>query len=331
MLGIAFGTRPEWLKIKPVVDELIEQNVPYRLIFTGQHEDLVADVTFDYRYYIHDLCFNRLDNIVYHVLEDAHNKIGKLNLSALMVQGDTTSAFACALAAFHRKIPVIHLEAGLRTYDNAQPFPEEANRRMISAIASVNLCPTEESCLKLSRELVPGSKHFVGNTVLDNIKDVKTGSNGTVLVTMHRRENQENMAEWFRSIDALAQANPHLRFVLPIHPNPEVKKHKDILKRVIVVDPLSHDALIGLLANSEAVVTDSGGIQEEAAFLRKPCIVCREATERPEGLGNFSLLCETPSGLSGAYKDAMMLPMSGDCPYGDGNSAKRVVKIVQGL
>ena len=182
MIGLAFGTRPEWIKIKPVCQELKRRAIPFRVIFTGQHKDLIssddlsqlgATSLIKLKQREKHKKQNRLDEMVSCILsEETHIT----DLSALMVQGDTTSAFSMALASFHNQVPVIHLEAGLRTYDLQQPFPEEANRQMISAIASLHLCPTE-----LSKEnLIKEGKHLqskvvvTGNTALDNIRDVQT-------------------------------------------------------------------------------------------------------------------------------------------------------------
>ena len=335
MLGIAFGTRPEFIKLKPIIEELKRQDVPFRLIFTGQHEDLI-DEKFDsdvlqfkidppYREE------NRLNNIVQVIMDyEWHMR----DFTAIMVQGDTTSAFTVALAAFHRKIPVIHLEAGLRTWDIEQPYPEEANRQMISVITDVHLCPTTTAVKNLSSDSGRTAKvnlRLVGNTVLDNIRDVKTSDTNKVLVTLHRRENHDIMDQWFQEIEKLAGSYSELEFILPIHPNPNVLKHRHLLTKVKIIDPLPHDELIEILASCKAVITDSGGIQEEAAFLRKFCVVCRKKTERVEGLDNFSLLCCSPDKLNINFLNAMKLPMSGDCPYGDGKSSQRIVQIIKNL
>lgn len=336
VLGIAFGTRPEWLKVRPVVEELEKRNIPFHLIFTGQHETLVKDISRTMRGI--DIALDehfdrrRLDNIVYSVLGDTNEWLS--DITKLMVQGDTTSAFACALAAFHRQIPVIHLEAGLRTNDLEQPFPEEANRQMISCIAALHLCPT-----KLARDnLVRENKHLqsydiivTGNTSLDNIKDVQTSLKKRILVTMHRRENHECLSSWFLNLDELAGQYSDHEFLLPLHPNPNVVKYRDSMKHIKVVDPMSHDDLIGYLASCKYVITDSGGIQEEAAFLKKPCMVCRKETERTEGLANFSILCKGPEYVSDIYNRLPHLMMKGSCPYGDGQAAEKVVDAIQGL
>lgn len=335
-LGIAFGTRPEWLKVLPVVDELIKQDVAFGLIFTGQHMSLLAGVCKEYNEYLNNVWItsidaeNRLDSIVCSIIDQADELE---EFTSILVQGDTTSAFACALTAFHREIPVIHLEAGLRTDDPTQPFPEEANRRMIAALAKVHLCPTEAAKQNLIEERISkyGVIEVVGNTVLDSIKDVKTTIEKKVLVTMHRRENHDELDEWFSNIDALAGTMPDYKFILPIHPNPKVLKHREAFANVEVVEPMSHEKLIEILASCSYVITDSGGIQEEASFLRKPTMVCRKETERKEGLNNFSYLCKTPKDVKVIFETLSDLKMIGSSPYGDGNSAKKVVDAIKRL
>lgn len=341
MLGIAFGTRPEWLKIKPVCIELKERNIPFQLIFTGQHKDLVSEDEVmklgATRFTVTSLEDNygngtRLDGIVSELLYDPPGLEDWSDVSALMVQGDTTSAFAMALSAFHRQIPVIHLEAGLRTYNLEQPFPEEANRQMISCIASLHLCPTKLSkdrLLRENRHLQSYDVVVTGNTSLDNIRDIKTSTGARILVTMHRRENHESLESWFVNLDYLAFQYPEYEWLLPLHPNPNVVKHKGLLKNIRVVEPLSHNELIKYLSSCKYVITDSGGIQEEAAFLKKPCMVCREDTERSEGLDNFSILCKSYENVSDVFNFLPHLRMSGPCPYGDGYASKKVVDAIQ--
>ncbi len=334
MIGLAFGTRPEWIKIKPVCQELAQENIPFKIIFTGQHKDLVsqdnlkqmgAQSVVSISLKESEGKVNRLDNITTNILLENSFTTG---LSAILVQGDTTSAFSAALASFHRGLPVIHLEAGLRTYDVTQPFPEEANRQMISSLASLHLCPTElskENLIKENRHL-QAKVSVTGNTALDNLRGVQVLNKKNVLVTMHRRENQKDMKKWFFNINSLAVAHPEYRFLLPIHPNPNVSKHRGLLSSVDVVEPMSHRALIQYLASCEYVITDSGGIQEESSFFRKPCIVCREETERKEGLENFSTLCRSPDMIPSAFAKARSLPMTGPSPYGDGYASRRVVE-----
>lgn len=328
MILISFGTRPEWIKIKPVVDE-IHSNISYKLLFTGQHLDLLSKI--DTQVELIRLKVqngeNRLDSIVESVMNQDNIFEG---VTAVLVQGDTTSAFAIALAAFHRQIKVIHLEAGLRTYDKHQPYPEEFNRQAISRIADVHLCPTELCAAYLTGERTQGRIEVVGNTVLDNLRDIKAKDGNKVVVTMHRRENHHNLDEWFRKIDELAEKNKNLEFIIPLHPNPNVQKHKNVFKYVKVVDPMEYNEFIELLAGSRFAITDSGGLQEETSFLGKKCIVCRKKTERQEGVGEFALMCMAPDDLERLFEDVNNnhIP-TGKCPYGDGYAATKVYQILK--
>jgi len=183
MLLISFGTRPEYIKIKPLLEEF-GGKLPYALLFTGQHTNLLEKVvsTEDVRRLKIQDGPNRLDSIVSSIMNNDHifNDI-----TMVMVQGDTTSAFAVGLAAFHRKLKVIHLEAGLRTYDIQSPYPEEFNRQAISRLANIHLCPTKLSAANLKDEQIENNVYVVGNTVLDNIRDTKVGYNNLVLITMY--------------------------------------------------------------------------------------------------------------------------------------------------
>ena len=329
MILVCFGTRPEYIKISPVIKELQKNNIDYKILFTGQHQDLTKEFLKDNFISLQiESGQNRLDSIVSSVLNKGHVFA---NISAVLVQGDTTSAFAVALAAFHRKIKIIHLEAGLRTNDLSHPYPEELNRQMISRMADINLCPTELNRANLLKECVVGQIHVVGNTVLDNLVDIKTDYKQKVVVTLHRRENHEKMDEWFREIDKLAKDNKELEFIIPLHPNPNVQKHKHILKNLKIINPLRYDEFISLLAESKFVITDSGGLQEETSFLGKKCIVCREKTERTESVGKFSFMCESPKKLKNIFNiiNKDHIPSASTCPYGDGTASKKIISILK--
>jgi len=325
---VSFGTRPEWIKIKPVLDEM-QFKMPFKLLFTGQHIDLLRNI--DSKYDVNKLNIidgeNRLDSIIYSVMNQ--EKIFA-NVKAVMVQGDTTSAFAIALAAFHRKIKVIHLEAGLRTYDKYHPYPEEFNRQAISRIADVHLCPTKMCASYLVNENTQGRIEIVGNTVLDNLKEVVPKDSNKIVVTMHRRENHHNLDEWFQKIDELAAKNKNLEFIIPLHPNPNVQKHKNVFQNVKVVEPMEYNKFIELLAECKFAITDSGGLQEETSFLGKKCIVCRQKTEREEGVGEFALMCMSPADLERLFEDVNGNPAPmGTCPYGDGHAAAKVYQVLK--
>jgi len=326
MLLVCYGTRPEYLKIKPLICQM-EGKVRFKTLFTGQHLDLIEGKA-DYTLEIVD-DRNRLDSIVSSIMNSFDFK--KYGITKVLVQGDTTTSFAVALSAFNHQIPIVHLEAGLRTYDLNHPYPEEGNRQMISCIATTHLCPTELSKNVLSTLGASGIVEVVGNTVLDNLVDVKCSNEKKVLVTLHRRENHAQMKEWFREIEKLSTKYFDYEFILPLHPNPAVKEHCNVLGRVKVMNPLCYNDLVEYLSSCAFVITDSGGIQEEASFFRKPCLVCRKHTERAEGLNNFSLLCEDPSLLGQRVEELKDLKMEGPCPYGDGRSSERIVKILTNM
>lgn len=328
MILISFGTRPEFIKVKPLID-LLEGKLQYKLLFTGQHVDLLSKIGIETNLIKLNIeeGINRLDSIVSSVMNSEHIFH---NVTSVLVQGDTTSAFAIALASFHRRIKVIHLEAGLRTYDKNQPYPEEFNRQSISRIADVHLCPTQLSKQFLINEKTQGDIHVVGNTVLDNLKDVDTEYTNKIVVTMHRRENHHNMDKWFQVLNTLAVENQNLEFIIPLHPNPNVQKHKHLLKNLKIVDPIEYNEFISLLAKTKFVITDSGGLQEETSFLGKKCIVCREKTERLEGIDTFAFLCPSPNNLADIfYKINSDHVPYGNCPYGDGHASKRVYEIIK--
>jgi len=328
MILISFGTRPEYIKIKPLL-EAFQDKIDYKLLLTGQHTDLLSSIEED----IDKLEIidgdNRLDSIVSSVMNNDSIFDG---IDAVLVQGDTTSAFSIALAAFHRKIKIIHLEAGLRTSDLLNPYPEEFNRQAISRMSSINLCPTQVSYDNLISEKVQGSNYIVGNTVLDNIVHIEPTYTNKVVITMHRRENHDLIPEWFRQLDEIAKNNKELEFILPIHPNPNVYKHKKLLRNVNVVKPMQYGDFVRLLSSCKFVITDSGGLQEESSFFRKKCIVCRKTTERIEGMGTFSFLClgtnDLPDLVQWVNNDH--IPDEGEeCPYGDGHSAEKICRVLK--
>ena len=323
MILLCFGTRPEWLKIKPLTEVLDN----YQLLFTGQHIDLLDNVNIDYTIEIGNDS-NRLNQIISSCLLQFPDG----DFDSVLVQGDTSSAFACALAAFHKRKKIYYLEAGLRSYDLDHPYPEEAYRQMISRISDVNLCPTKLSNINLTNERTKGKCYVIGNTCLDNLVSHKERCeySNKVLVTLHRRENHHWMDKWFVELNQLALNNPDLEFILPIHPNPSVQKHKNLLTNVNVIEPLSHPDLLDILVKSRLIITDSGGIQEEGSFFNKKVIVCRETTERPEGIGTGHLyLCNSPKLLS-----SLFVKLNNDyridsyCPYGDGQSSERLKRIL---
>ncbi len=328
MILISYGTRPEYLKVKKLINLLGPQSV--RVVFVTQHQNIVFG-EYDYKIEIQDNN-NRLDDIISSVLIDKQENIFE-DIKFSIVQGDTASALSIALKSFHRKIPVIHLEAGLRTHDWENPYPEEIYRQIISRISTYHLCPTENNKKNLLSESIDGNNIFVvGNTVLDNIRNQDTKYGNKVLITLHRRENHNIISEWFCAIEKIAKKYPDLEFILPIHPNPNVKKHEHLLNTVKVTEPLEHEKLISTLAESRLVITDSGGIQEEGSFLNKKMIVCRKITERPESVGIHSFLCSEPCYLENLFDSLYQnYQINEICPFGNGYSCEKIINILKKL
>jgi len=229
MLLIVYGTRPEWLKIKPILNELNKQKIDHALMCTGQHQDLIPTEGIertDFKLDIPNVSqLGRLDSIAVGVLSQIGSflKINK-HITHIMIQGDTATALYGALAAYNNGVKIIHLEAGLRTHDLNNPYPEEANRQLISRIADIHLCPTIQNMGNLNNEHAGGVKHVVGNTALDNLLPygLLCEYENKILVTLHRRENHENIQYWFEAINKLAGMFKDHEFILPIHPNPNV-------------------------------------------------------------------------------------------------------------
>ena len=316
---ICFGTRPEYIKVKSLIENL--PNI--KTCFTGQHEDLLKNIKVDYKLSMNkELSENRLNNIFSNIFYfDIFNDI-----DYVMVQGDTSTACAIALSAFNHGKKVIHLEAGLRSYDLKDPFPEEMNRQVISRLADIHLCPTEFNKKNLLKENVSGEVYVVGNTGLDNISKEGCEYNNQVLITMHRRDNHYNIDKWFEELEKIANKYFDIEFMIPLHPNPNVQKHKHIFKKVKVVEPMNHNDLIEYVKKCKFVISDSGGLQEECSYLNKKIIVCRKTTERPESIGTHSFMCGEPELLEKLVdKINEYYEVDAECPYGDGKSWIKII------
>lgn len=350
---ICFGTRPEYIKVKSLIDNL--PNI--KTCFTGQHKDLlrlctiksltksaligdkgnddhafekcegVKDIKVDYELNMDtNYSNNRLNNIFCNILAIDHIFAG---IEYVLVQGDTSTANAIALSAFNNEIKIIHLEAGLRSGDLRDPFPEEMNRQVIGRLADIHLCPTEFNKENLLKENVNRQIFVVGNTGLDNISKDGCSYNNQVLITMHRKDNHPIMDKWFETIESIAIKYSNLEFIIPLHPNPNVQKHRYIFKAVKVVDPMTHSDVISYLKQCKFVISDSGGLQEECSYLNKKIVVCRKTTERPESVGIHSFMCENPDKLAEIVDNIYLnYEIDAKCPYGDGNSWKNIIEIL---
>ena len=254
------------------------------------------------------------------------------DIDYVLVQGDTTSACAIALSAFNNKKKVIHLEAGLRSNNINDPFPEELNRQLISRLTSIHLCPTLFNKNNLLNENIKENIYIVGNTGLDNIDKTNCYYGNYILITMHRKDNHDIMDKWFIEIEKLANELSDLEFIIPLHPNPNVQKNKHIFNKVKIVDPLNHNDMINYIKKCKYIISDSGGLQEECSYLNKKIIVCRKTTERPESVGIHSFMCEHPDKLNDIVKEINNnYVVNEKCPYGDGESYLKIINILKNL
>lgn len=353
ILAVA-GTRPEIIKLAPLVEELQARDLSVALVGTGQHVHmlpsflkefgLVADVVRDGR-----TCSQKIGDFLGDMVSGLTEVIGDLDPTVILVQGDTSSALAGALAGFYAGRPVVHLEAGLRSPVLTDPFPEEGNRRLIDQLSSVLLAPTPTAARNLRREGFGDDRiYLTGNTVVDALQTVLTVAykkrrheKVTVptptawLVTLHRRESwDQGISNVCQGLARALDAFPSMRVQFPMHPNPVIREqvqrvlgHRD---RVALVEPMGYRCLIKTLTNAHAVVTDSGGIQEEAVTLGRPVVVARNFTERPEvfRIGRGFLAGTSEEGVLEAISTIMeaanyaRMARPSDA-YGDGKASKR--------
>lgn len=359
-VSIILGTRPEAIKLAPVIQAfkacpLFETHV----ILTGQHREMVDQVMALFQLTAdHDLAIMQpnqsLSDITCLSLRGLETLFQTLQPKLILVQGDTTTAFAAALAAFYQKIPVGHVEAGLRTDDIYNPFPEEANRRLVSQITQLHFAPTALAVEHLERSGVLGTIYQTGNTVIDallttaaqqppcNIPNLEWEQYRVLLSTVHRREN------WGEPLQGIAHGFlkildrfPDTALLLPLHRNPVVREPLQALlgnhPRVFLTEPLDYAGLVGAIQRCYLLLTDSGGLQEEAPSLGKPVLVLRETTERPEAVtaGTAKLVGTDSAQIAdvagtllsdrGAY-EAMAMAVN---PFGDGKAAARILQSVK--
>ena len=328
---ISYGTRPEIIKLSPIIRELDKRGISFKTVFTGQHQELyddVKDLVPEPDFHLDIMKENQtLTDILSSISLRFSEILRSENPDLLIVQGDTSTVAVSALIAFYEKVPVGHVEAGLRTYDLASPFPEEGNRQMVSRIASYNWAPTELAAKQLKKENV-GNITITGNTVIDACKkfNYPIYYENEVLITLHRRENfGDPMEKIFSEIDLLAKEYSNLEFIFPMHPNPNIQKLKPLLQHVKVIEPLGYAEMMLLLSRVKFVISDSGGIQEECATFGKKVLVCRDTTERPEGIdAGFAKLVHT--NIIEHFNWANKSPKwSGANPYGNGNASKIII------
>jgi UDP-N-acetylglucosamine 2-epimerase (non-hydrolysing) len=360
-----FGTRPEVIKLAPVVAELERRPRRFRTVnvSSGQHPDLIAPFVSLFNIRIdRDLAVMRpgqpLSQLFARVLTELDPVFEEVHPDAVLVQGDTTTAVAAALAAFHRGIPVGHVEAGLRTDDPLSPFPEEMNRRLLTRIARWHFAGTVNHCRTLRREGVPRDRIFrTGNPVVDALKQIGTANPPSprlraildatrglkrVVLTTHRRESFGSVLEGnLTALREFVARHADTALVFPVHPNPTVRAVAEAVlagrDRVHLTDPLDYPDFIGLLSGAWLIASDSGGVQEEAPSLGVPLLVLRESTERPEALDvGAARLAPSPEVLAAMLEHAYSAnPQESDRsvsnPFGDGFAARRIVRALARL
>lgn len=355
-----FGTRPEAIKMAPLVKHLAAlPEFESLCCLTGQHREML-DSVMDIFQLKGDYDLNimqarqTLSSITSKTLLGMDEVIDTAKPDLILVHGDTSTTFSGALAAFYHKVPVGHVEAGLRTWDKYSPYPEEMNRTLVGRIAELHFCPTVNNLRNLEREAVPGTKFITGNTVIDAMKttvrpdfvfsvpelnQLDFQSRRVIAVTCHRRENYgEPMGQIMEAIRELALSHPEIEVVYPVHLSPIVRECAfgilDGVPRVHLIDPIDVENMHNLMARCSFVMTDSGGLQEEAPALGKPVLVLRRETERPEAVeagtvklagvrkGDILALAETLLSDEAAYA-AMAHAVN---PYGDGKACDRIAR-----
>lgn len=356
---LVFGTRPEAIKMCPLVNELKRHSEINTIVcVTGQHRQMLDQVLEAFNVVPdYDLSIMKdkqtLFDITTNILNRIKEVLEEVKPDVVLVHGDTTTTFVTALACFYLQIPVGHVEAGLRTYNIYSPYPEEFNRQAVSIISRYNFAPTELSKQNLIREGKDESTIYVtGNTAIDALKttvredyhhpelDWANGSR-LILITAHRRENLgEPMRHMFRAIRRVMDEHPDVKAIYPIHMNPIVRETADALlggdERIHIIEPLDVLDFHNFMARSYMILTDSGGIQEEAPSLGKPVLVMRDTTERPEGIkaGMLKLVGTDEETIYAEFKrlltdkeayDAMSKASN---PYGDGHACERIAGVL---
>lgn len=321
-LVILYGTRPEYLKILPLIKKL-----PCKVIRITQHNIIAEpELIYDTLVQIDTICENRLDNLGSQILQ----KLGPVlkDFTHILVQGDTSTVFYSALCAYQNNVKVVHLEAGLRTYDIHKPYPEEGYRQMISRLTDIHLCPHVKNSNILVREKVHGEIYTVGNTILDLVQsyNLKTTNGKKILITFHRRENLQYLEDFIRNLNRCLEKE----FLWFLHPNKELQSRiKTLLPNCHFVEPCGHREFLEHVKDCYCILTDSGGIQEECAFLGKPCIVLREFTERDEIPKPYLFLCKPPYDTLKTLLESIPNKQLDPCyVYGSGNSAEIIVHVL---
>ncbi len=357
---LVFGTRPEAIKMCPLVNELkTRENIKTIVCVTGQHREMLDQVLTAFNVEPdYDLAIMKknqtLFDVTVNILERIKSVLEEAKPDVVLVHGDTSTTFVTALACFYMQIPVGHVEAGLRTYNIYSPYPEEFNRQAVGIVSQYNFAPTELSKQNLLNEgKKPETIYVTGNTAIDALKTTvrkdyshpqlewAEGSR-LILITAHRRENLgKPMENMFRAIKRVMNEHPDVKAIYPIHMNPVVRQTADSIlggdERIRIIEPLEVLDFHNFLSRSYLILTDSGGIQEEAPSLGKPVLVMRDTTERPEGIkaGTLKLVGTEEETIYKEFKRLLedeneYAKMSNASnPYGDGFACKRIADILE--
>ncbi len=358
---LVFGTRPEAIKMCPLVNELkTRKGIETIVCVTGQHRQMLDQVLEAFQVEPdYDLSIMKDRQTLFDVTTNILNRIKavleEVQPDVVLVHGDTSTTFVTTLACFYLQIPVGHVEAGLRTYNIYSPYPEEFNRQAVSIISAYNFAPTELSKENLLREgKNPDTIYVTGNTAIDALKttvredythpDLEWAKGSRlIMITAHRRENLgEPMKHMFRAIRRVCDEHPDIKAIYPIHMNPVVREIADSIlgddERIRIIEPLDVLDFHNFLSRSYLILTDSGGIQEEAPSLGKPVLVMRDTTERPEGIkaGTLKLVGTDEEVIYQNFKqlledeEAYRAMSTASNPYGDGFACKRIADILEG-
>ena len=357
---VVFGTRPEAIKMCPLVKELKTRDRLETIVcVTGQHREMLDQVLYAFEVVPdYDLSIMKskqtLFDVTINILDKMRTVLKEVKPDVVLVHGDTSTTFVTALACFYMQIPVGHVEAGLRTYDIYSPYPEEFNRQAVGIVSKYNFAPTKKSKENLIKEgKDPSTIYVTGNTVIDALKTTVrddynheqlewVGDSRLIMITAHRRENLgEPMKNMFKAIKKIIDENPDIKAIYPIHMNPVVREvANEVLgdcDRIRIIEPLEVLDFHNFMAKSYLILTDSGGIQEEAPSLGKPVLVMRDTTERPEGIeaGTLKLVGTDKEAIYNTFK--LLLEDKSEYekmsrannPYGDGFASKRIADILE--
>jgi UDP-N-acetylglucosamine 2-epimerase (non-hydrolysing) len=362
MLLICYGTRPEIIKIFPLIKSLKEYNIPFKTLFSGQHVDLLKqykDLIPEPDYFLNIMEPNQsLNSLLAKILIQTDEIFAKKEFNCIFIQGDTTTALGIAISAYHHKIRIGHIEAGLRTYNKYSPFPEEVNRQSISKYSYYHFAPTKIAKDNLLLENINKENIYLyGNTIMDSLKiqceklnisnndnnnnENNNNENNIILITLHRRENKDKMKSILNQINIIAQQYPDLIFLYPFHHSTPIE-YKELLtsSNINITSLFSYDKFLKIIHTCRFIISDSGGIQEEVTYFNKKILICRDTTERPETikygygklvdddiLNNFEWIYNETKRIKTINTDTKYFTLKKN-PYGDGTTCKHICKLM---